>query len=262
MDRALRLGLPIAIEQDLHWHAGRSVVAHDPPKTTDLPDLRSHFFERVRPLIEKALRENQSQTWPLVVLNLDFKTNEPEHHAAVWRLLGEYEAWLSTAARTAGGQPEPIDWKPVLVLTGSPASQEAAFHDSVPVGGRLRLFGAALSEKGALPAAATNYRRWWNNPWSVVEKGGQRKAGPWTARDERRLHTLAAHAHRQGLWLRFYTLNGHPMADAAARGWGDGYNFGSLAAARARWQAAIRAKVDFIATDQYEELAAVLAQPK
>jgi RNA polymerase sigma factor (sigma-70 family) len=37
---------------------------------------------------------------------LDFKTNEPEHHAAVWELLGRYEDWLVTAPRAAGpGRP-------------------------------------------------------------------------------------------------------------------------------------------------------------
>ena len=59
-----------------------------------------------------------------------------------------------------------------------------------------------------------------------------------------------------GLWIRFYTLNGHRPDDSL--GWTASYNFGSVDAARARWNAAIAAGVDFIATDQYEELDSLL----
>ena len=64
-------------------------------------------------------------------------------------------------------------------------------------------------------------------------------------------------AHDNGLWVRFYTLNGH--APGAARGWSDSYNFGTLAAARLRWRGVIDARVDFVATDQYEDFAGELA---
>ncbi len=64
------------------------------------------------------------------------------------------------------------------------------------------------------------------------------------------------YAHQQGLLIRFYTLNGHTAADN--RGWTASYNFGSLDAVRARWRAAIAAHANLIATDQYEELAALL----
>ncbi|MDX2150702.1 MAG: hypothetical protein SFV54_08200 [Bryobacteraceae bacterium] len=261
IDRALQLDLPIAIEQDLYWHVGRSVVAHDKPQSSDLPDLKTHFFERIRPLVEKALAEPRRDQWPLIVLNLDFKTNEPEHHAAVWNTLGEYEAWLTTAPKkNARSEPEPLEWGPVLVLTGAAADQEVSFYEQLREGDRLRLFGAAATVKGQLPGFVTNYRRWWNNPWSVVEEGGQPKAGAWTKADQTRLNALVAHARKQGLWLRFYTLNGHTAAEGVRQGWSKGYNFGSLEAARLRWKAAIAAGVDFIATDQYEEFAAELAK--
>jgi hypothetical protein len=42
--------------------------------------------------------------WPLITLNLDFKTNEPEHLRAVLALLNEYRNWLTTAPRTAAEQ--------------------------------------------------------------------------------------------------------------------------------------------------------------
>ena len=60
-------------------------------------------------------------------------------------------------------------------------------------------------------------------------------------------------AHGAGLWIRFYTLNGHDPKDESG-GWSAGYNFGSEAAARERWQAAIRAGVDFIAVDRARAL--------
>jgi hypothetical protein len=149
IERALSTGLPLAIEQDLVWFrdprsgVSRSILAHGEPFTGTEPSLATHFFERVRPLVEQALREGKRETWPILVLNLDLKSNEPEHHAAIWETLGTYEAWLTTAERVADGtRPAPLDVKPVLVLTGNPDSQQAAFHDRVPVGGRLRVFGA------------------------------------------------------------------------------------------------------------------------
>lgn len=259
IDRALATGTPLAIEQDLAWYRDpatgveRSIVTHGEPYTGREPTLRLHFFERIRPIVERALREDRRDTWPIVTLNLDFKTNEPAHLQAVLALLGEYEPWLSTADRTAStAEIAPIRVGPVLVLTGEPVEQEREFHDRVPVGGRLRLFGAV--PRGT--AVRTNYRRWSNNPWSVVEPEGQPKAGAWTEEDEARLTAAVRTAHAAGLWIRFYTLNGHDPADLSS-GWTASYNFGSLDAATERWRAAIGAGVDFIATDQYEEFAKV-----
>ncbi|MCC6539843.1 MAG: hypothetical protein IT162_20010 [Bryobacterales bacterium] len=259
IDRALAQGLPVAIEQDLAWHNGRSVLSHEKQPTGKEPGMREHFFERIRPLVEKELREGDRSKWPVIVLNLDFKTDEPAHHQAVWKLLGKYERWLTTAPRTATpADPAPLDRKPVLVLTGVNAAQQQTFHDAVRVGGKLRVFGAV--EGGAAGTArATNYRRWSNNPWNVVEAGGQPKAGDWTPADDARLRQLVDAAHERGLMIRFYTLNGHVAETGPEKGWGRGYNFGSLEAARLRWRAAIAAGVDFVATDQYEEFARELA---
>jgi hypothetical protein len=294
MTRALGTGVPLAIEQDLFWRPDpvdghyRSVVAHRDDETPLAPTFETHFFEAVKPIIERALAEDRRDTWPVIVLNLDFKTNEPEHHAAVWALLGKYESWLTTATRTA--TPErlaPLDVGPMLVLSGSQVSQGLSFHDRVPVGQRLRIFGAipetqvdgataaekaatyaALPPERVIPtASATNYRRWANFSWGVVEYGVP-TSGPFTADEEARVRALVARAHAQGLWIRFYTLNGHP--DDENQGWTGYYssastgmpvnvNFGSLDAARQRWRAAIAAGADFIATDQYELLARELA---
>jgi len=79
-------------------------------------------------------------------------------------------------------------------------------------------------------------------------------AGPWTPEKARRLRALVERAHANGLWIRFYTLDGSPASELSCRGWFRGYNFGSLQVARERWQAAIKAGVDYIASDQYELL--------
>lgn len=261
IDRALMTGTPLAIEQDLAWFrdprsgVGRSIVTHGEPFTGAEPTPRTYFFERIRPIVERALRDDRRDEWPLITLNLDFKDNEPPHLEAVWDLLGEYESWLSTAERTASPtEIAPIRVGPVLVLTGDPAEQEREFSERVPAGGTLRLFGAVA--RGT--TVKTNYRRWSNNPWSVVEPEGQPKAGPWTTEDEGRLTSAVRGAHAAGLWIRFYTLNGHAPADSTLYGWSESYNFGSLSAATERWRAAIRAGADFIAVDQYEDFAKVL----
>jgi len=266
IDVALATGLPVAIEQDLAWcpSAGgvlAPLVSHESTCVGGEPALETYFFERVRPIVEAALVKGPSADWPLITLNLDFKTNEPEHHAAVWALLGKYERWLTTAPRVANAAVvAPLQVGPLLVLAGSPDVQQVAFHDAVPVGARLRAFGAIAvtavpeSDPSALPRAtpATNYRRWWNHPWRAVEMEGQPAAGEWTPEDAARLTALVTDAHVHGLWIRFYTLNG---VAGDHEGWTASYNFGSLAAAARRWRAAIDAKVDFIATDQYAEFA-------
>jgi hypothetical protein len=270
----------VAIEQDLVWdrRRGQSVVSHDTELDGREPTLEDHFFGALTARLDHALDVRTTSTWPLIVLHLDFKTNEPEHHAAIWALLGRYERWLTTAPRVAAdGAVQPLSVGPLLVLTEQGEGQERAFHDAVPIGSPLRLFGtvpaprpapgddspearlakAAVAPAEALiPSGATNYRRWTNHSWAVVEKGGPRRAGAWRPEENRRLEALVGRAHDLGLWIRFYTLNGHGRSD---EGWSDGYNFGSPAAATLRWRAAIAAGVDFIATDQYEAFGEVRA---
>lgn len=277
MPRALATGVPVAIEQDLIWRVGadgrgESVVGHDVDKVTDAPSFESYFFGAIGPVVEQALRENRRDQWPVIVLNLDFKTNEPAHHARVREVLSKHKAWLTSAPRTATpDQLSPMTVAPVLVLTGSDASQQTDFHDALAVGEPLWLFGAIAQPEPAgdsprdkalalatmapetlIGQKASNYRRWVNFPWHVVEAGGQTYAAEWTAADRTRLDALVSRAHGQGLWIRFYTLNGHPAAEADTGGWSKGYNFGSVERAIERWKAVRAAKVDFVATDQYE----------
>jgi hypothetical protein len=263
IERALSCNFPIAIEQDLVWYTDSltgkswSIVSHGEPYLGNEPTMRLYFFERIRPIIEKALLEENSIKWPLITLNLDFKTNEPEHHKAIWKLLGEYEEWLCTAERVKDeNDVQQLQIKPVLVLTGKNDKQKQTFFTNVYVGKKLRIFGAIQTvgdsvevppEEMALQKA-TNYRRWWNNSWSVVEK--DRFTNNWSNTEMKRLVSLVNHAHKLGLWIRFYTLNGYDMGES--KGWSAGYNFGSEERVKIRWEAAINAGVDFIATDQYE----------
>src|SRR5687768_18608939 len=58
IERALSTGFPIVIEQDLTWSNGRAVVSHSNQPAVTEPTLRDYFFERVRPIVEKALAVN------------------------------------------------------------------------------------------------------------------------------------------------------------------------------------------------------------
>jgi hypothetical protein len=69
---------------------------------------------------------------------------------------------------------------------------------------------------------------------------------------------LVRYAHQKGLWIRFYTLDGLNPADESCHGIFHVYNFGSRVAVEKRWRAAAQAGVDYIATDQYEDLARLL----
>ncbi len=229
IDRALSAGTPLAVEQDLAWYTdpktGRSwsIVAHGVPYSGHEPTMEHYSFDRVRPIVERALESGDRSQWPLITLNLDFKTEEPAHLEAVWALLTKYRDWITTAPKTADpAQMEPLAVRPILVLTGSSDAQQAVFYDKVPVGGRLLVFGAVHTNTAAPMAPAnvletehaSNYRRWWNNPWNVVEAGGQNHAGDWTRSDELRLRSLVEHAHANHLWIRFYTLDGATMQES------------------------------------------------
>jgi hypothetical protein len=284
VDRALSTGFPVAIEQDLAWFVdpasgkGRVVVDHSEKTNASDPEERQYFFERVRPIIEKELSQGDRSKWPVIVLHFDFKDNQTPLLHAVWNLLGEYEPWITTATKSADlHELTKFDPKPILVLTEDSDAQEQVFFDSLPVGSRLRLFGSAhthipatknkaewnhlvatLPPKQLLPDKPTTYRRWWNNSWYEVEEGGQPNAGAWTPTEMKRLRALVDHAHHLGYWIRFYTLDGFTPQQGKQNGWFDSYNFGSLQAAQTRWQAALDAGVNLIATDQYEDLAAFM----
>lgn len=284
LDRALSTGTPLGIEADLVWHVneesgeGRVLVAHGKPVTGREPVFRDYFFERVRDRVEAALRNGVRRGWPLFVLNIcDIRSSEDACFVAVKETLSEYEDWLCTAERTDDpARVMPLRVRPVLVLAGG-GQAKRFFHDEVPAGGRLHAFGraqtnpvpheglsaaekltlnATIAPEKVLSRPADNFHRWWNNSWYAVERGGANQAGEWTESDRERLEALVEHGHGLGYWVRFYTLNGHAPGDN--NGWSPGYNFGSKEAVRERWHACIEAGADFIATDQYEALGALL----
>lgn len=279
LPRALATGTPLAIEQDLYWgHDDRGVpavvVAHDEDVLEGAPTLTAYFFETVRPLMEQAIREDRRDTWPLLVLNLDFKQDTAPLLDGVWTILEHHRAWLTTAMRSVDPSiVQPLRVGPMMVLIGSAPAERMRFHDAVPIGDQLLAFGAMspvrvvgrtkaarfrtairMRAEAHIPRAADNYARWVNFPWSVIEQGRQNQAGRWTSSDSTRLRAFVSRSHSMGYWLRFYTLDGFGASDD--RGWTSSYNFGSLEAARVRWRAARHADVDFIATDQYEAFSA------
>lgn len=275
IDRALATGTPVAIEQDLGWYAdpktGKSwsVVTHGDPITGREPTLEHYFFDRVRPIVEKALQAGNHGDWPLITLNLDFKDDKPEHLAAIRAVLLQHRSWITEAPK--GNDPavvQPLVVRPILVLTGEPDAQQTVFFDQLSPNDPVLAFGAIHTVDKDYHAGpevldnerATNYRRWWNNPWRVVEPGGQQHAGDWTSAKAQRLKSLVDRAHANGLWIRFYTLDGATENELSSHGWFHSYDFGNIAAAHQRWQAAINAGVDYIASDQYEQLAAVIRQ--
>ena len=269
---------PLVIEQDVAFNARtrQSVVSHDTTLDHTEPTLEAHFFSQIEPLMAAALAANAADRWPLLVLHLDFKSNEPAHHRAVWELLVAHQSWLMTAPLGRPGVVSAFTRGPLLVLTENGTDQEKSFSEQAAAAGRHLLFGtipgpaipagvddaerarllASMPARQLIPAAATSYRRWVNFPWGVIERAGPRQSGEWTAGDQARLDHVVSYAHQQGLLIRFYTLNGHGESDS--RGWSAGYNFGSLDAVRLRWTAAIRSRVDLIATDQYEDFASLL----
>src|SRR5215212_7794092 len=64
IERALATGMPLAIEQDLFWYTDKqtgrswSIVSHGNPADGSEPTLRDYFLERIRPVMEHALKED------------------------------------------------------------------------------------------------------------------------------------------------------------------------------------------------------------
>lgn len=289
LQTALTTGGRIAIEQDLCWvtlpgeSEPRSLVAHNGPFTGHEPTLEAYFFEQVRPMIEAALDRADADPaerdrWPLIILELDVKDKVVPHAEAIDDVLSRYAArgWLTTAVKTGNdADRSPLDLAPIMVVTGCDAMEEVCY-ERTPVGERFHAFGFVPSQGPAtnglsgaqrnhafatfppermIPDPATNYHRWWNSHWRVVEAGGPRRAGDWTRAEAQRLQAIVDHANAMGYWTRFYTINGCSDVESDSRGMSSGYNTGVLERARIRWQAMREAGVDIIATDQYAEFA-------
>lgn len=284
LDRTIASGMPFAIEQDLAWVDGHSLLIHGPKAaTTNDPTIEGYFFAKVAPIVEKALKEGNKGNWPLITLYLDIKNDPPEHLEAISKLMDKYNSWLTTAEKTNDiTKQSPLDLKPMLILLEDKQGdiKKQFFYDRVPVGGRIRAFGSAekfdenpkklprekkdeavadlvnYDPEQLVPHKADNYRRWFGTNWAFIEKGGQTHAGDWTKASEARLKKFVDYGHRLGYFVGVYCLNGY--TEAEDQGWDKGYNFGSKEKVMPRWQAAAHAHADFISTDQVEEVAKVI----
>src|SRR6516162_5155747 len=147
LDRALAAGLPIAVEEDLAWVDGKSLVIHGAKNVAaDDPTLESYFFPKVQPIIEKALKDGNKGNWPLITLYLDIKNDPPEHLAAINKLLDKYDAWLTKAEKTADiARQSPLDLKPMMIILEDKQGdiKQKTFYDDIPVGSKFRVFGSA-----------------------------------------------------------------------------------------------------------------------
>jgi hypothetical protein len=287
LDQALASGQPFVVEEDLAWIDGQSLLIHGAKNVSGGdPTLETYFFPKVKPVIEKALREGNKGNWPLITLYLDIKNDPPEHLAAINQVLDNYNAWLTTAVKTDDIlKVSPLQVKPMMVLVEdkqNDVNKQRAFYDQVPVGGRIRVFGSvpkldpnpghALPKQVAVDQQITvnpddliigkadNYHRWIGFDWAYIEKGGEPKAGEWTPDKEQRLREFVNYGHRMGYLVSFYCLDGFTADEN--QGWDADYNFGSRDAAIIRWKAAIRSGADFISTDHYEQLATMIASAK
>ena len=229
--RAIATGMPVAIEQDLVWCKGANgvfdvFVAHETTCRGDEPTLRKYFFESVQPLVEAALASGQTDDWPIVTLNLDFKMDPPEpargRLGITWRVscLADDRA----DGRPTPDTPAPMEVGPILVLTGQADAQEASFHDAVPIGDRLLLFGAV--HDAPPPSDAADWRD--SDPdaghelpplveSSLAGRRARRPAGGGRVDADRRAR-LTAHRHgsaRRGPVDPLLHLNGAPLARAA-----------------------------------------------
>jgi predicted metal-dependent phosphoesterase TrpH len=271
--RALSAGTPLSIEQDLALYRDptrkevRVVVSHKSEVDGTEPTLESYFFDGIRADIEQALRKGNRAQWPLVVLNLDLKSDDAKLVRATKDILTKYRDWLTTAERgNSIDTVQPLHVGPVLVLTGESDIQRKIFFDELSPNAPVLAFGAAhhqvhddlASPEALLAQPVSNYRRWVNFAWPIVEPEGQNRASEWTPAKETRLQSLIARAHELGYWIRFYTLDGGTSEQFKENGWLDGYNLGSLDAACPRWAAAIREGADFIASDHYEQLSRLI----
>lgn len=287
LDRALASGQPLIVEEDLAWVDGRSLLIHGAKNAAaEDPTLETYFFPKVRPLIEKALKEGRKDIWPVVTLYLDIKNDPPEHLAAISKVLDRYDDWLTTAVKTDDIlKVSPLQVKPLMVLVEdkqNDLNKLQVFYDQVPVGGRIRVFGSvpkldpnpghklakpeatdlqfAATPQDLIQGRADNYHRWIGIDWAYIEKGGETHAGAWSPASEQRLKRFIAYGHKLGYLVGVYCLDGFTEADN--QGWDKDYNLGSREAAVTRWEAAARARADFVSTDHYQQLSQTLASLK
>jgi hypothetical protein len=284
LDRAIAAGVPFVVEEDLVWVNGKSLLIHnEKAASADSPTLESYFFPKVKPIMEKAMKEGNKGNWPLITLYLDIKNDPEEHLVEISKVLDKYDAWLTKAVKTADpAKMSPIEYKPMMIILEDKQNdiKQAFFYDRVPVGAKFRAFGSAVkfddnpnklsrtarAERFAglvkiqpeqmLTKHADNWRRWFGTDWNFIELSGPSHGADWNPETEARVKHFVDYGHSLGYLVSFYEING--FAKEQNEGWTDEYNFGSRHAAEVRIKAAIAAHADFIATDQYQEVASLI----
>jgi hypothetical protein len=257
---ALELGID-NIEIDLGWdEAGaRLIVGHDATPRTGVvyPELEAYLV----PALEAHWRKPRPDGAPRV-LTIDWKTEHPGAVRRFKEFLDAHADWFTSAPKA---HPSPLTSRRIMIcFSGSDRAKEL-YDALIAPGGEYRAFcdtvfgaGGGYREDVAayVPAAATAYHRFLAFHWGHVERGGPARAGDWTGEESARLEALIEQVHRQGFRVRFYTLNGHtgPL--------GGPYRFTSDAAALIRWKAAVAARADWVATDEYGQIVHALQRPE
>lgn len=253
---ALALGID-NIEIDLGWDQAESqlIIGHDakPRPGVVYPRIETSLI----PVLENHWKTPRPDGAP-TVLTIDWKTGNPEAVRQFKGFLDAHSAWFSSAPKSPNSPMTPR--RLTVCFSGSDTAKDA-YDAMIPSGGTYRAFrdrvigaGAKYQEdlKSYIPEPSTPYHRFLAFHWGAVERGGPALSGEWTPAEADRLHALTTLAHRQGFQIRLYSLNGHtgPLLG--------GYRFADDEAARVRWSAAADAGVDWIAGDEYREMADAL----
>jgi hypothetical protein len=87
IERALNTGArPIVIEQDLVWHDGEPVVAHELAAAASAPTLEQHFFARVGPMLDRALSARQTADGRSSCTSMDERGRAPRRRLGLWAM--------------------------------------------------------------------------------------------------------------------------------------------------------------------------------
>src|SRR5262245_12845345 len=150
LDRALSGGLPVVIELDTAWFtdvAGKStmVLSHGAKLAAQGdPTMEDYVIPRLKPIVEKALKDGNKGNWPLVTLYFDIQGTETGHLAALSKLLDEYDTWWTFAKKPADQTVQtPLELKPAMAfIYDKNDTKRKFFYDPVAVGGKVRVFGS------------------------------------------------------------------------------------------------------------------------
>jgi hypothetical protein len=256
---ALRLGID-NIEIDLGWDesGSRLIVGHDatPRPGVAYADFETYFV----PAIEAHWKEPRPDRAP-TVLTIDWKTSHPDAVRRFREFLDAHPDWFSSAPKAENS---PLTPRRLTVCFSGSDQAKDRYDALIPAGGTYRafrdvVFGAGVNGYRAdlaayVPKPSSAYHRFLAFHWSHVERGGPALAGAWTEEDAERLRSLVNLVHKQGFRVRFYCLNGH-----LGPGVGQ-YRFRDDDAALLRWQAGKDVGADWIASDEYAEIARALGK--